>query len=154
MSISPGIIVIGVGNPERGDDGVGRAVARRLSEMGLRGVEIIEAEGEATALLAAMQKSPVVFLIDACVSGAQAGTVRRIDLAQSPLPEAQYGVSSHGFGLAEALGLAAALGTLPPRCVLYAIEGQSFDRGAPLSNPVRAAVDRVVSSLSDEFNSL
>lgn len=147
-------MVIGVGNPERGDDGAGRAVARRLGEMGLPRVEIVEVEGDATAVLAAMQKNPLVFLIDACVSGAQAGTVRRIDLARSPLPDAQYGLSSHGFGLAEAIGLATALGTLPPHCVLYAIEGESFDIGAPLSPLVRAAIDKVVSSLSDEINSL
>ncbi len=148
------ILVIGIGNPERGDDRAGREVARRLGAIGLRGARIVEAEGEATTLLALMEKAPGVFLIDACVSGAPAGSVRRIDLAQTPLPDARYGVSSHGFGLAEAIALAAALGALPRCCVLYAIEGARFDIGAPLSAAVSDAVEQVVRALRAEIESL
>jgi hydrogenase maturation protease len=148
------ITVIGVGNPERGDDGAGREVARRLGALGFKGARIVEADGEATALLALMEKASSVFLIDACVSGAPAGSVRRVDLAQSPLPDARYGVSSHGFGLAEAIALGVALGALPPHCVLYAIEGQGFEVGAPLSTAVSAAVGQVVEALSREIQAL
>ncbi len=147
-------MVIGAGNPERGDDAAGREAARRLRKIGLQGAQIAETPGEATALLALMEKASAVFLIDACVSGAPVGTVRRVDLAQSALPEAQYGVSSHGFGLAEAIGLASALGTLPRRCVLYAIEGGSFDTGAPLSPAVAEAVGDVVERLRREIQAL
>lgn len=146
--------MIGVGNPERGDDGAGREVARRLRAIGFVGTRIVEADGEATALLASMEKASSVFLIDACVSGAPPGSVRRVDLARSPLPEARYGVSSHGFGLAEAIALGAALGALPPRCVLYAIEGEGFEVGAPLSKAVSDAVGQVVEGLSGEIQSL
>ncbi len=142
--------VIGIGNPDRGDDGVGRAVAERLRELG-PGVDVVEQGGEATALLAAMEGAARVFFIDACVSGVAAGTIRRFDLAKAPLPPLRPGVSSHGFGLAEALQLAAALGQMPSQCVVYAIEGAEFAHGAPLSPPVRAAVEDVVGRLSAEL---
>lgn len=148
------IMVIGIGNPERGDDRAGREAARRLVAIGLQGARVVEAEGEATTLLALMEKAPIVFLIDACVSGAPAGSFRRIDLGQTPLPDARYGVSSHGFGLAEAIALGTALGALPRRCVLYAIEGARFDIGAPLSAAVSDAVEHAVHALSAEINSL
>ncbi len=147
-------MVIGVGNPERGDDGAGREVARRLGAIGLRGARIVEVEGEATALLALMEEASSVFLVDACVSGAPAGSVRRIDLARTALPEARHGFSSHGFGLAEAIALGAALGALPGRCVLYAIEGEDFEMGAPLSATVLDAIGRVVEALRREVDSL
>ena len=91
------------------------------------------------------------FLVDACASGAPAGTVRRFDVAETPLPAAAFGLSSHGLGLAEAIELARALGLLPPSCVVYAIEGQSFAIGAPLSPPVATAVAAVAARLRVEI---
>ena len=145
-------MVIGIGNPDRGDDAAGREAARRLRRKIGGVVEVVELDGEATALLARLEHAQTAFLIDACVSGAAPGTVRRLDVASGPLPPAAVGLSSHGFGLAEALELATALGQLPPRCIVYAIEAQSFDIGAPLSQSVTQAVDVVVARLQAELS--
>jgi len=40
--------------------------------------------------------------------------------------------------------LARALGRLPPRLIIYGIEGKSFEAGAGLSPEVQAAVEGVV----------
>ena len=56
--------------------------------------------------------------------------------------------STHLIGLADALELARALGRLPPRVVVYGIEGHRFGVGDPVSPAVAAAVDRVVAELS------
>jgi hydrogenase maturation protease len=140
-------IVIGIGNPERGDDGAGRSVARQL-----RGtVETAEHEGEATALLSLLDGADTAFLVDACALGAPAGSIHRFDLAEGRLPRTAGPLSSHGLGLAEGLELARALGQLPPRCIVYAIEGQSFETGAPLSAPVAKAVAALVRRLRLEL---
>lgn len=144
-------IVIGIGNPDRGDDGVGRLVARSLDGRLPADVEIVEADGEATALLAHMDGAEAAYLVDACASGAEPGTVRRFDAAAAPLPQAAFGLSTHGFGLAEAIELARVLGQLPPRCVVYAIEGDGFETGAPLSGAVAQAMPRVVERLCGEI---
>jgi hydrogenase maturation protease len=143
--------VIGIGNPDRGDDAVGRLVVRNLQGRLPSGVEVVEAGGEATALLAHMDGAAEVYLVDACASGAEPGTVRRFDAAAAPLPQAAFGLSTHGFGPAEALELARALAQLPARCVVYAIEGAGFEAGAPLSGAVLAAVPRVVERLCGEL---
>lgn len=140
-------IVIGIGNPARGDDAAGREVARRLRDT----VNVAEHIGEATALLALLDGAEAAYLIDACVSGEPAGTIRRFDLAEGRLPQTASAVSSHGIGLAEALELARALGQLPPRCIGYAIEGRSFETGARLSPPVVRAVAEVVRRLRAEL---
>ena len=147
-------VVIGVGNPDRGDDAAGREVARRLRRSLAAEVDIVELDGEATALLARLEGARTVFLIDACVSGAPPGTVRRLDVGAGPLPRAAFGLSSHGFGLAEALELAATLGAMPQRCVVYAIEGDCFDFGAPVSAAVARAIDAVVEEMRREVASL
>jgi hydrogenase maturation protease len=149
--VSVQTLVIGVGNPARGDDGAGRAVARLLGEQALPGVRVVETEGDATSVLSLMEGAQAVYLIDACVSGACAGAIRRIDVTQADLPQAAYGLSSHRFGLAEAVALAKILQRLPPRCIVYAIEAASFDMGAPLSTSVGCAVDVVVEALSSEL---
>jgi hydrogenase maturation protease len=147
-------LVIGVGNPDRGDDAAGREVARRLRGMALRGVEIIELDGEATALLARLDGASAAILIDACISDAAPGTLHRFDVAEAPLPSGAFGLSSHGFGLSEAIELARALGTLPLRCAVYAIEGERFDIGAPISAKVMAAIDRAAEEIRTELANL
>jgi hydrogenase maturation protease len=149
----PMIVVIGVGNPDRGDDGAGRETARRLRASGLEEATIVACDGEATALLAHFEGADAAILIDACVSGAAPGTVRRFDAAEAPLPSAAFGLSSHGLGLSEAIELARTLGALPPRCVVYAIEGQRFDVGAPLSDAAAAAIEEVVADIRRDLAS-
>ena len=68
-------IVIGLGNPDRGDDAAGRVVAQILKSRGARGYDVVEARGEATEILALFEGRENVTLIDACVSGAPAGAL-------------------------------------------------------------------------------
>lgn len=146
------VVVIGLGNSDRGDDGAGREVARRLlATEAAKDARIVEADGEATAILANLDGASTAFLIDACVSGAPSGSVRRIDLAQESLPSVRYGLSSHGFGLAEALALAQALDSLPKHCIVFAIEAECFDIGAPLSLAVTRGVTETVEALRREI---
>lgn len=145
-------ILLGIGNADRGDDAAGRIVARLLREQAPAGFDIIEHDGEATSILELLEGRRAAVIVDACRSGQPAGTIERFDVSQAPLPATQFGWSTHGLGLDVALELARTLGKLPPRCVVYAIEGQSFDTGATLSPTVAAAVrstaERIVLDLA------
>ncbi|HEY6923337.1 MAG TPA: hydrogenase maturation protease [Steroidobacteraceae bacterium] len=143
--------VIGIGNPDRGDDGAGRVIAHRLQDLVPSDVEVLQHDGEATALVAQLHDAPTVLIVDACQSGAAAGTVHRFDAHRAPLPAAQFGLSSHGFGLASAIELARALNQLPQRCIVYAVEGKCFDAGAGLSPPVTAAVAVITARILAEL---
>jgi hydrogenase maturation protease len=147
----PERLVLGIGNPDRGDDAVGRLVARALRTRVPAGVRIVEQDGEATALLAELRQAERVWLIDAASSGAPPGTIHRIDcsVAHPRLPSGP--VSSHGFGLAEAIGLARTLGELPQRCIVYAVETADFTAGAALSSTVMDAVDEVAARILAEL---
>ena len=148
------ITVIGIGNPDRGDDGAGRAVARLLKGVRAHGTVIVETNGDVAELLDKMDDEPTVFLIDACLSGVTPGTVRRFDVGHQQLPRDTFGASTHGLGLAQAIDLARVLGRLPPRCVVIAIEGKSFEIGAPLSPEVEEAVVSVANQLRAELASV
>jgi hydrogenase maturation protease len=143
-------IVVGVGNPHRGDDAAGRAVARALRDTLPADVEIVEHDGEAAALIDCLERVDEAYLIDACSSGAPAGTRRRLDVAHARLPPERF-ASTHGVGLAQAIELARALDVLPRRCIVYAIEGATFDVGAPLSAAVAAAVAATANDLRTDL---
>ncbi len=145
------LIVIGIGNPDRGDDGAGRIVVQRLRGKLPAHVEVAELDGEATGLLALLDGADAAILIDACLSNSAPGTVQRFDAAQVPLPNARFNLSTHGLGLAEAIELARVLGQLPDSCVVYAIEAASVEDGTELSAPVAAAVDIVSAKVQAEI---
>lgn len=151
MIVSP--LVIGVGNADRGDDGVGPEVARLLRKRWPPGVRIIEHNGESTSLLDCLSRAESAYMVDACMAGGPPGTISRFDLAAAALPHVAFACSTHGMGLAHAVELARALGRLPRRCIVYAIDGRRFDTGAALSPEVATAAKRVVDLIRSELQS-
>jgi hydrogenase maturation protease len=147
---APRTAVIGIGNPTRGDDGAGPAVLARLRGRVGAHVDLIAHDGEATTLLDLLQGARRAYLIDACHAGEAPGTVRRIDALACPLPRDGRQGSTHGLGVAQGLELGRALALLPQQCVVYCIEGACYEPGAPLSSPVRAAIDTVAARLLAE----
>lgn len=136
------VLVIGVGNRLRGDDAASWGVVRRLHERGLPiGIEVSEHPCEPNDLIEAWQGRDAVVLVDTMRSGEPPGTIRRFDATSEPLPARLRGsVSTHGFGLHEAIELGRALHRLPRRVIVFAVEGRHFEAGAMPSGEVEAAV--------------
>ena len=130
-------LVVGVGNPVRGDDAAGLLAARRLGG--------IELEGDTSTLVELLTDAPAAIVIDAVRSGASPGTIHRFEVGDTPLPvKLRSSSSSHLVSVAEAIELARVLGRLPPAVLVLGIEGSRFDVGAPLSDPVVEAIDEIV----------
>ncbi len=136
------VLVIGVGNRLRGDDGASGEVVRRLRERRTQtGIEVSEQLCEPDDLLEAWQGRDAVVLVDTMRSGHRPGTIRRFDVSRDPLPARVGGpVSTHAFGLHEAIELGRALHRLPRRVIVFAVEGQHFEAGATPSGEVETAV--------------
>lgn len=136
--------VFALGNPYRQDDGVGPWVARRLRKAGL---EVFEATDDLTRLVEGLAGADEAWVVEAVVSGRPAGTLHVMEVGPEPLPAVFERLSSHSFSLAEALELARTLGSLPPRTVIYGIEGRQFGLGEALSPEVRQAAEEVVQAI-------
>jgi hydrogenase maturation protease len=134
-------LVIGVGNESRGDDGAGIEVARRVRRRCPPGTVVLESAGDAASLIEAWRGRDEVVLVDASSGIGPPGSVRRFDANVSRLPAGMH-TSSHALGVAEAVEMARALGALPGRMTVYAIEGARFRHGSGLSPVVRDAVAR------------
>ena len=143
------VVVVGVGNAYRGDDGAGLDVAGRVRELGVE-AQIRVCEQEPSRLVDAWEGADVAFVVDAVASGAPVGTVHRFDAATA-LPTALFGPSStHALGVADAVELARALGRLPARTIVYGIEGESFVAGDELTPAVAGAVEAVAHQIVEE----
>jgi hydrogenase maturation protease len=145
-------LVIGIGNPDRGDDGAGIAAARLLAAAAIPGVRVMEHSGEAAGLIELWQTTPacVVYMIDALVSGAPSGTIKRFAAHLQPLPAGLSGGSTHLLGIAQAVELARVLECLPSQLIVFGIEGTRFDFQSSLSEAVAAAVQRVAAQVQSE----
>ena len=144
-------LIIGVGNPFRSDDAAGLEVARRLREKNICGTTILEHGGEGADLLEVWKGAQEVIVIDAVQSGAAPGTVHRIDAVAEKLPGWVPRGSTHALGVAEAVELARALGELPPRMILYGIEGRNFAAGTELSPEVARASEELARLLEEKL---
>jgi hydrogenase maturation protease len=150
------VAVIGVGNPFRRDDGVGLEVVRRAAEGLPDGVPVVEVDGEPARLLDAWAGADAAVVVDAVRSDASAGTVHRIAIrpGSEPFPPWRPGTSSHGAGLAAAVGLGHALDRLPPHLVVLGIEGQAFTQGSGLTQAVAAVIDDVARRVLTEVRAV
>lgn len=148
------VICIGVGNLFRRDDGAGPAVLEQLRQRHVPGLQILESSGEGATLITLWAGGDHVFLVDAACSGRDPGTIYRIDAQEKTLQPDFFYYSTHAFSVAEAVELARALDELPPRLIIYAVEGADFGMGAALSAPVQAAVARVADAIVREVDAL
>ena len=151
MSEPPRRLVVGVGNPDRGDDGVGRLVARLLQGRLPADVRIEEQAGGAAELLDLLQGVDHAILVDAMVSGAPPGTIRRLDCGAGDVVPGRSSASSHGFGVAEAIALATVLSCLPRTCVIYAIETTSFSLRVAMSPEVLSSAQEAAHQIVAEL---
>ena len=138
-----GALVVGVGNPLRGDDAVGLAVAR-LARARLAAAHVVESEGEPTRLLDLWEGATRAVVVDAALGTGAPGTVTTIDVGDERLPPAFFRASTHHVSLGEVVELARALGRLPEVTLVVAVEGDCFETGAPLSPAVEQALPRAV----------
>lgn len=149
--------VIGVGNPDRGDDGVGPEVVRRCERAGLGSkgeVRLVVVAGESTELLDLWKDARAVILVDAVVSGSPPGSIHRlVEGPQLALPTWRS-PSTHAISLPEVIALGRALHRLPARLVVLGVEATSFEPGSPLSPPVQAAFPDLLRALCQELDEL
>ena len=147
------VVVIGIGNTYRGDDGVGHAAGQALMRL-LPGTEVLLLDGESTRLVDAWTGRRLAIVLDAVRRGDPPGTVHRLQVGTDPLPAASRHPSSHGAGLESAVALGQALGRNPGTVIIYGIEPADLTEGHGLSEPVAAALPNLVHRVLEEVRSL
>ena len=149
------MLLIGVGNPMRGDDGIGPEVASRVAHLGVPGVEVV-VEAEPLAILEHLREPAAqlgVVVVDATPPGGRPGRVLVHPVGEERLVGRDSPFGSHGLGVAHAVELARSLGLLPPRLTLVGVEAESARLGTGLSAAVLAGLDDAVRAVVEALTS-
>lgn len=105
-----GVLLVGIGSRVCGDDAVGLHLVERVGERhGVR-VELWEDRDALTVAAALLEEDGPVLLVDCADMRLPPGSWRAFDVDGVKAREHQDTVSSHGFGLADAVALTRALG--------------------------------------------
>jgi hydrogenase maturation protease len=145
------ILVVGIGNEYRSDDCIGLVIARKIREKHLSSVSVIEESGEGAKLMEAWRGYDSVVLVDAISSGAKSGTIFKIDASKKNVPAKFFHNSTHAFSVAEAIELARVMKTLPPRFLIYGIEGANFNAGTNISYGVQESAKNVIEQIVNKL---
>lgn len=145
------VLIAGLGNDLRGDDGVGPAVALKVAHVAGPDVTVLVNAGEPTDLIEVWRDADVAIVVDAMDAGLAPGATRRIDAAALAGASLPAGSSSHLLPLANVVELARTLGALPGRLLVFGVQGSAFGTGEGLSPAVQQAVDRVAAEILDEI---
>ncbi len=144
------VLVAGVGNVLRGDDGFGPAVTELLGHLP-EGVDVIETGIGGIALLQELMAGcDGLVLIDALDRGDEPGTVTVIE---PEIPEAVHVPDVHLADPNRVLSMAKTMGVLPDRVVIVGCQPVGMDDlGAGLSPQVRSALPAAVARIEETVN--
>jgi hydrogenase maturation protease len=139
------ILIIGWGNPLRGDDGLGWRATELLREV-LPPAEItVRVSHQLMPEFAEeISRSDLVILIDAACDNNVAGEVRfeRVEPRRSPAA-----AFSHEMDPPALLAMAESLYDACPEAFFFSVAGRSFGYGEGLSPEVQAALPRLVEQI-------
>lgn len=143
----PGTVVIGLGNPLMGDDGLGLVVLERLRDGWdiPAGVELVDGGTWGMNLLPVIEDARRVLLIDAIEIGAAPGT--EIVIPRERLPRyLATKISPHEVDLRDVLALAELRGTLPAHTTAIGLQPARIELSEELSDVLREGLDHLVAT--------
>ena len=139
-------LLVGVGNPDQRDDGVGPWVVRELHRQ-RPALAVRELRGDGAGLLSLFEEADDILVVDAVRGQGEPGKIHRLDALKDPPPSRFLRCTGHTFGIAEAVAMAGVLGRLPRRLLIYGVEGEDFAWGQELSPAVAGGAAKLVKEL-------
>ena len=145
-------LVIGVGNPLMGDDGLGIAVVARLAAEWPNDESLSFVDGGTWGmnLLPLIESANRVMILDAIDRGLSPGTAITLERDEIPRYFA-IKLSPHQLDLREVLAVAELRGTLPSETIALGLQPERVELSLALSAPVAAAVDGLVATANSRL---
>jgi hydrogenase maturation protease len=142
-----GTLVIGLGSPLMGDDGLGLVALEQLRAEGVRdGVTLADGGTWGLNLLPMIESAERVLFIDAMHGGMRPGQVAILEGEAIPR-FLQTKLSPHQIDLREVLAVAEFRGTLPGEMVVFGMEPESVEMRTGLSPVVLDRLADLVSAV-------
>ncbi|HEV8045414.1 MAG TPA: hydrogenase maturation protease [Rubrobacter sp.] len=153
--MKPRVLVAGMGNDLRQDDGFGIAVVRRFSETGVpEGIRVYESGIAGIGLVQELMDGyETLIVVDATDRDAEPGTVflleAEVPAQEEPTEESrqEFLADTHLAVPSQALTLARALGILPRRVYILGCQPKECGLGMELSDPVERGAAEAIERL-------
>ncbi|MCI1858592.1 MAG: HyaD/HybD family hydrogenase maturation endopeptidase [Sporolactobacillus sp.] len=146
------ITILGVGNTLYSDEGLGIHVLPRLEQAlrDLPNLEFVDGTTEGMQLLAPVEATNALIVVDAINAGRQPGTP--IELKKDEIP-AFNGIkmSVHQIGLQEVLSAAQLRDRLPQKMVMFGIQPASLKIGTEMSSTVEQAIPELIGRIRKQI---
>jgi hydrogenase maturation protease len=145
-------VVIGVGSPLMGDDGVGVAAVERLREEvgSVEGVAFLDGGTWGMQLLPAIEDADRLLVLDAIRDGGPPGVVLRRE--KDEIPRLLYQkVSPHQIDLREVFAVAELRGTFPAEAVALGVEPDRVELRDGLSEAVQSALPDLLAAVVEQL---
>jgi hydrogenase maturation protease len=144
VQLSSPIVVIGVGNVIRSDDGVGVHAARllQLDSRVPAGIKVLDGGTMGPELVSFACDASHLLLLDAMNSGALPGTLGRMN--GSDLLATRHGSSVHQLAVGELISALFLIASRRQEILLFGVQPANVDWGATLSAEVQAALGSLV----------
>ncbi|MFH0767558.1 MAG: hydrogenase maturation protease [Bacillota bacterium] len=151
-------IILGIGNPILGDDGIGVHIARELQDKysNLSNVTIDEAQTGGMNLIDLIRGYDRAILIDAIsIPNVSQGCVKRFDVKEM---ESVHSFNPHDVTLLEALDLSEKIGdrTIPKDIIIIGInlKVMPLEFSDSLSSEIREVMPKVIEMVLSELNNM
>ncbi|HEV7671892.1 MAG TPA: hydrogenase maturation protease [Thermoanaerobaculia bacterium] len=150
------LTVIGCGNPNRRDDGVGVVIAQRLAaeltETERRLVSVVDAGTDGMGVLLRLETAGALILVDASRSGAEPGSIYEVPGAELENPPAPS-FNLHDFRWDHALYAGRKMfgDRFPREISVFLIEAEDLSFGLGLSEPVERAAAWVTERIRERI---
>ncbi|MCD6468873.1 MAG: hydrogenase maturation protease [Thermoplasmata archaeon] len=149
--------VVGLGNPLRGDDGVGIVLIERLRECSVklpRGVEILDGGTGGLGLVHVFSRFETIIVVDAVDFGGKPGAYRFFKLDEVESFSSDNVLSSHEDDFLKVLSFFKKLDSSPKKVFVFGVQPKSVSYGMKLSSEVEERVGFLVDELIKKVTSV
>src|SRR5436309_1781985 len=135
------LLIIGIGNPLRGDDGLGwHAVSLLRDMLASEGINTLVCHQLTPELAESIASAERVIFIDAAI-GRPAGEIKLNKLSREMLSPSS---SSHASDPARLIAYTAALYGRAPQTFTLSVTGESYGYGESLSRPLQSSLPAIL----------
>ncbi|MGP0591969.1 hydrogenase maturation protease [Nitrospira sp. T9] len=149
------LVIIGCGNLNRRDDGVGIVVAQRLQDYFRdhphAAVQVYDAGTGGMEVMFQARDASRIIIIDAAVTGSASGTIFKVP-GSEVINRPPSGYSLHNFRWDHALYAGQQIfgSSFPKDVTVYLVEAEDTSFGLELTAPVKQGVEKVFGHIRDE----
>lgn len=152
MAEPTGILILGVGNLLRKDEGVGVQVVQRLQKLRLpRGVQVVDGGTAGVGLLDLLEGYERVVIIDAADMGLEPGSVVKFRPEATMFKTPDFRLSLHSIDVNSVLELARLLSKSLPEIAIIGVQPKDTGWGTDLSIEVLAEMHHIVDLVLEEI---